>query len=123
MNKSLQLIIAFYYLSMVLSMTTKHIFNFFFVKSPDWKMLQNFVCHTRPSNNYGIAVVNLVMEGSFSCRPCHAMSYIVSVNIIEAPAVNYHLPLCYLTIMCTKSYFLALVSYSQYLFSGILVLI
>ena len=40
------LTIASYYLSIVLSITTKHNFIPFFLWSPDWKMLQNVVCRT-----------------------------------------------------------------------------
>ena len=45
-TKSLLLTIASYYLPIVLSITTKHTFIPFCVWSPNWKMLQNFVCRT-----------------------------------------------------------------------------
>ena len=52
-NKSLQLTTALYYLPIVLRMKTKHKFIPFKLWSPDWKVLQNFVCRTL---QYGIAL-------------------------------------------------------------------
>ena len=65
-NKSLQLTIALYYLSIVLSTTTKQNFIPFYVWSPDLKMLQNFVCRTYGTFQYGIALHTHVYKTSLT---------------------------------------------------------